>query len=462
MKARLVRALSIMAAVVVGAAAGRAAGNASTSSPPNAADTYRRAFELMPKLTPEEEHLLAGQTSSANPAELSARLAPAMDLYRSAARMEHCDWGVNLEKQTMTFQGLLPHLGPLNTLSSIAEWEADRVKAADPAAFVAWHEDALRTAVHAGEGWPLVSGLFEAAMRQRSLEAIGTNLALLPPAVLAQLQARLDAIPPGVDFQQAMQAEKAFGIDWFINRLVEVQRGQQAADEAVNFAANLRMSAMVEGGPAGLEVGLEESDGNNFWVALGQRKRGVELVSADLQHGRAILLKNGQAALVFLQEKRIEPIHLKLMTNELYRVLGDRDARTVIAGVGTNSTRLVEQLMEASDILNAAAAPTAQPVRDPDAWGKAIAGEVTNRNVIAAMYFPFAGAARACIDSAGAKEKMLQVALDVLHHGPAAAARSRDPWGEGAFAYRETTNGFELASQLLRDGKPVVLSVPRR
>ena len=45
----------------------------------------------------------------------------------------------------------------------------------------------------------------------------------------------------------------------------------------------------------------------------------------------------------------------------------------------------------------------------------------------------------------------------------AAAARSRDPWGDGApFACRPTADGYELTSQLQPDGKPVTLRIPRR
>ncbi len=426
----------------------------------NAADIYRRAFAAMPELSKDEEKLMQGQASPADPAALSEKLAPALELYRTAARMPQCSWGVSMEKQTMTFQAMLPHLQPLNTLAGAAAWEGERVRNNDPAAFVAWHEDALRSASHAGDGWPLVSGLIEAAMRHRSLDALSTNLAALPPDLLAGLQARLDAIPPCVDFHHAMEAEKAFGIDWFIRRLVDVEHGQKTSDATANFAANLRMSAMVEGGTSGFSIGLEEAGGESFWIALGQRRRGIELVSADMQRGRAILLKDGQAALVFLQEKRVEPIRLSLMTNELVRVLGEKDARTVMEGVGTNSTRLVEQLMEASDILAATASRDGPKVVDAVAWAQAIAGEVTNRNVIAAMYFPFAGHARAVIDSAGARERMMRTALDVMQKGPAAASRSRDPWGDGAFEYRRTTNGFELVSHLVRDKKPVTLAVP--
>ena len=260
-----------------------------------------------------------------------------------------------------------------------------------------------------------------------------------------------------------MLAEKAFGIDWFMRHMIEVQHNQQATAATTNFAANLRMNAMASGGPIGLKIGLEENGGDNFWLGLGQRKHGIELVSADMKHGEAILFKDGQAALILLQEKHIEPINVKLIRDELFRLLGDKDAQKIIAGSGTNSTQLVQQLMEASDVMGAIADAGATPVKDPIAWGKAIAAQVTNQNVIAGMYFPITGGIRASIDAVHAKGLMLQTAMDVMRNGPAAVARSHDPWGEGApFTYRPTPNGYEIVSQLQPDGKPVTLQIPRR
>ena len=429
---------------------------------PNAAEVYRRAFAALPKLSDAEQKLLQGDPSGAGAAAVSAKLAPALALYRQAANLPRCDWGIDLEKQDISFKSLLPHMAPLDQLSKVAAWEAERVKGSDPAAFVALHEDALRSAAHAGEGWPLISGLFDAAIRQRSLDALSANLAALSPEQLAKLDAQLNAIPPCVDFRSAMLAEKAFGIDWFMKHLVAVSHEQQAGAARTNFPANLRMCAMAAGGPIGLKIGLEENGGDNFWLGLGQCKRGITLISADIRRGEAILFKDGQAALVLLQEKRIEPINVKLMRDELFRLLGDRDAQKVVAGVGTNSAQLVQQLMGASDLLGAIAEAGATPVKDPAAWGKEVAAQVTNQNAIAALYFPIAGGTRAVMDSTHAKELMMRVAMDVMREGPAAAARSRDPWGEGApFVCRPTADGFELVSQLQRDGQSVALRLPR-
>lgn len=447
---------SILAPLLLLAACGAA------EAPPNAADVYRRAFEATPKLTEAEQKALRGQPSDADPAALSSKLAPALALYRSAARMDNCDWGFDLEKTGPAT--LLPHISPLMNLSRAAAWEAERVKTSDPAAFVAWHEDALRAAAHAGEGDLLLSGLVEASMRMRSLAALSTNLAALPPDLLAKLGAQLATLPPPHDFQKIMLGEKAFCIDWFIRRLFDKQREQKDAAAATNFAARLRMSAMVAGGPVGLKIGLEEDGGDNFWLGLGQRRHGIELVSADLKHGEAVLFKNGQAALILLQEKRIEPINLKLISDELSAVLDKDEARKLLQGAGSNSMQLVRQLMETSDLMAAIAASSAAPVKDPAAWGKAIEEEQKKSgNVFTALLMPAIGMARAKMDEARAQELMLRVAVDVLRDGPAAAARSRDPWGEGApFTCRQTPEGIELVSQLQNKGASVTLHIPRR
>ncbi len=427
---------------------------------PNAAEVYRRAFEALPKLTEAEGQLLRGAAAEVNAAQLSQKLAPALALYRQAARMENCDWGFDFEKTG--FGTLLPHLSPLMQLSRAAKWEADRARPSDPAAFAAWHDDLLRSSVHAGQGEALICGLVAANMRQRSLDAICTNLTTLPPEMLAKLGRQFENIQPLPSFQKMMLAEKAFGIDWFMRRLFELQREQQAASAATNFAATLRLSAVVGGGPLGLKIGLEEVGGDNFWLGLGQRKHGIELVSADIRKGQAVLLKGNQAALVLLQEKRIEPISLKFIGEAMRKLLGEELPKDLFAGIGSNSTEIVRQMLETSDIMGALAASADAPVKDPEAWGKQIEAATTN-NAFARQLLPAVGNARSRMDALRAQEAMLRVALDVAREGPAAAARSRDPWNNGApFACRETPTGYELVSQLTRKGENVTLRIPRR
>ena len=87
-------------------------------APPNAAEVYRRAFAALPELTDAENQLIRGQPSDANAAAVSSKLAPALALYRSAAHMENCDWGLDFEKTGPATR--LPHLSPLMNLAHSA------------------------------------------------------------------------------------------------------------------------------------------------------------------------------------------------------------------------------------------------------------------------------------------------------------------------------------------------------
>ncbi len=412
-------------------------------------------------MTDAENALIRGETSDADAAALSGKLAPALALYRAAARMDHCDWGIDFDKSGPSTRQ--PDIGSMPSLARLAAWAAERVKTSDPAAFVVWHEDILRSAAHAGQDALMGSGLIEAAIRRDSLAALSANLATLPPELLAKLNERLAALPPPPDFEKIMQREKVFGIDWFIQHVIEKHREQRDAT-ATNFSDRLRMSAMVAGGPVGLKIGLEEVGGDSFWVGLGQRKRGIELVSADLKRGEAMLFKDGQAALVFLREKRIEPIGLRLINAELERVCDEDTAQQILKNAGSNSTQLVRQLMATSDLMGAVVDAAAAPVKDPMAWGQAIEAQQQQHGAIipSVLMLPL-GWNRTRLDAARAEELMLRVAVDVLREGPAAAARSHDPWGAGApFTCRQAADGYEIVSQFQPGGKPSTLKVPRR
>ena len=56
-----------------------------------------------------------------------------------------------------------------------------------------------------------------------------------------------------------------------------------------------------------------------------------------------------------------------------------------------------------------------------------------------------------------AKAAMLDIAIDVVLHGEAAAKASVDPFGDGPFTFKKRPNGFELESALKHGDKPVNL-----
>jgi hypothetical protein len=78
--------------------------------------------------------------------------------------------------------------------------------------------------------------------------------------------------------------------------------------------------------------------------------------------------------------------------------------------------------------------------------------------------YPLAGTILPSVDSLLGKEQrhkarlaMLLAALEVARGGPAALKSVKDPFGDGAFAYRSLERGFELQSQLIVEGQPVTL-----
>lgn len=56
---------------------------------------------------------------------------------------------------------------------------------------------------------------------------------------------------------------------------------------------------------------------------------------------------------------------------------------------------------------------------------------------------------------------MLQTAAVVFQHGPEFAKKTRDPYGDGAFALSESPHGFTLRSELILEGTPVTLDFKR-
>jgi hypothetical protein len=80
-------------------------------------------------------------------------------------------------------------------------------------------------------------------------------------------------------------------------------------------------------------------------------------------------------------------------------------------------------------------------------------------NPFAGILSPSFKQARESIAMMEARQAMLATAIDVVLHGEGAVAASKDPFGDGPFAFEKTAKGFRLRSALKRDGKPVELLV---
>jgi hypothetical protein len=74
--------------------------------------------------------------------------------------------------------------------------------------------------------------------------------------------------------------------------------------EDSSFAHELRLASIVMAEGDRFQIGLEDKDTKDgFVLHLGQRKRGVELVSVDFDRGEAVLKKGEQRALVHLESR---------------------------------------------------------------------------------------------------------------------------------------------------------------
>jgi hypothetical protein len=97
----------------------------------------------------------------------------------------------------------------------------------------------------------------------------------------------------------------------------------------------------------------------------------------------------------------------------------------------------------------------------PDKFAKLVDQQVAKSpaNPFAGILSPSFKRAREMTAMMEARQAMLMTAIDVVLHGEGSVAASKDPAGDGPFAFEKTANGFRLRSALKHDGKPVELLV---
>ncbi len=77
----------------------------------------------------------------------------------------------------------------------------------------------------------------------------------------------------------------------------------------------------------------------------------------------------------------------------------------------------------------------------------------------AGVIAPVFKSARGPIAAGEARRALLKAAVDIVLQGEASVKASKDPFGNGPFAYRKLPNGFELSSELKYRDKAVTLRV---
>jgi hypothetical protein len=273
---------------------------------------------------------LASNTASAEAAAAYAELAPQLAPLAAAGEATYCSWGTRYEDG---FAATLPHLGPLTRTVRATLWAASYAASNQLPAFVDHAMEALRLARNTGEEPLLISLLVQVACETKASDLLASQLGQLTDAQVARLASTLEGLPPGGTLIEAARMEKAMGIDLLTRQFLKAMRdadtnvfevipetGEQAATGGGTsrsnappswLAENLRLTSVVDNGRY-CWIGFETRDGDSFTLSQTRSSHGIELLSADVDRGEAVIARGQETALVKLKSKEIEPFRLRL------------------------------------------------------------------------------------------------------------------------------------------------------
>jgi hypothetical protein len=265
--------------------------------------------------------------------------------------------------------------------------------------------------------------------------------------------------------------EKATGADWFIKKVrqaMEEHRDERDgtpshASSASALADQFRLAGIVEIDGLPIRIGLQTREGNSFFLRVGQEKHGLELLSADFEREEAVLVKDGQTALLQLRSGQFIPIDLQVSREVVAEIITNltvgTEPETVMQFITENNLSVLEMLQQTSADYDRLLEALRLPLDEFRPWHAAFHEEIAHSNPISKLIIPALLPARERVEGVRVRREMLKVAITVLQTGPEAVKNSVDPFGSGPFTYRETDGGFELVSALTVKGKPVTLSV---
>lgn len=195
----------------------------------NAALKYWQAFATMPKLSDAEAQRLSTQYLTEPLGDAARSLAAQADyaltmLHRGAA-LSRCEWGLGAEDG---IYARLPYATAARVLANLACLRARlRFEEGKPAAAVDDLLDGLALGRHAAQDSLMLMLLVGASIEQRATEALAVRLPRLDPPLLADLNRRLRALPPGGSPARALQLEEKFGLDGFIHIVKDAKDSEQ-------------------------------------------------------------------------------------------------------------------------------------------------------------------------------------------------------------------------------------------
>jgi hypothetical protein len=220
------------------------AGAAARSSTPeyrtdiNPALLYYQAFLAAPEplSNKDGDYLYSrdglGQPLPARFAKIVAGYDPQFALVRQAAACTvPCDWGIDMSRGPMT---LLPHLARCKAVAQATKlrvmWELQRNHQAEA------RDDLLAgfaLARNASRDGTLIALLVQFASESIHCATIAENFGRFSPETLRQLVSGLDAPPARPTIAAMMAREKTSFLDWFVNKVLDLQKENPGNDAKV-------------------------------------------------------------------------------------------------------------------------------------------------------------------------------------------------------------------------------------
>jgi hypothetical protein len=216
----MVRALCLIVAFL-GLLQASASANGDPDLGANAALKYWQAFAQLPRLTDSEQAKLVAECVTmpldAHARELVTRSAYALEMLHYGAGLRRCDWGIGPEEGINT---LLPHAQGARMLSALVCLRARlRFEEGHPAEAVDDLVAALTLGRHVSAHGLNIILLVGYGIEGRVGETLAPNLPRLSATALRDLEARLDALPPGGTPAEAIPVEEQFDVDWLVQKL---------------------------------------------------------------------------------------------------------------------------------------------------------------------------------------------------------------------------------------------------
>jgi hypothetical protein len=194
-------------------------------SKPNAALKYWQAFATMPKLSQDQQNLLADYAEypvdpqDAHIRDFVNQADYALQMMHRGAAIRQCDWGISYEDGVLL---LLPQGSAARQLTSLARLRGRmRLEAGQTKEGIDDFIAAMTLGRHISQSGGFIMILVGYAIENRMGEALALYLPKLDAKTLTNLKARLKALPPfGSQATSLLTCERE-SLDWFVRKVKE-------------------------------------------------------------------------------------------------------------------------------------------------------------------------------------------------------------------------------------------------